>query len=367
MRHLRIFAIVFVVGLVAHLCAGQTAGQTRAGPAAGKAADASALPQTAPLTWDDDIASRLVAGVDTFLLREIEKSVERRARFWKRDLSSPDKYNASVEPNRRRLAQILGVRDARAPFDGFDLAGTTAQPALVGQGSAYKVYAVRWPAFGDVYGEGLLLVPAGGKAIAGVVAIPDADQTPEMIAGLVEGVPAESQFARRLAESGCQVLVPVLIDRGVTHRRLSNREFLYRSAFELGRHLIGYEVQKVLSGMDGLAREAGVRDARVGVIGWGEGGLLALYAGALDTRISTVCVSGYFDSRQNLWQEPVYRNVFGLLEQFGDAELAQLVGKEIRLLLKAGALPATICSRSGAAYGCATSARPTSMPWPPVA
>ena len=176
------------------------------------------------------------------------------------------------------------------------------------------MYAVRWPAFGDVTGEGLLLVPTGGKIVAGVVAIPDADQTPEMIAGLVEGVPAESQFARRLAESGCRVLVPVLIDRGVTHRRLSDREFLYRSAFELGRHLIGYEVQKVLAGVDGLLREAGAKDARVGVIGWGEGGLLALYAGALDTRISAVCVSGYFDSRQNVWQEPVYRNVFGLLE-----------------------------------------------------
>ena len=43
--------------------------------------------------------------------------------------------------------------------------------------------------------------------------MPDADQTPEMIAGLVEGVPAESQFARRLAESGCRVLVPALVDR----------------------------------------------------------------------------------------------------------------------------------------------------------
>ena len=34
--------------------------------------------------------------------------------------------------------------------------------------------------------------------------------------------------------------------------RLTNREFLYRSAFELGRHLIGYEVQKVLALVDAL-------------------------------------------------------------------------------------------------------------------
>ena len=61
------------------------------------------------------------------------------------------------------------------------------------------------------------------------------------------------------------------------------------------------------------------------MVGYGEGGLLALYAAALDTRIDAALVSGYFDSRQDLWQEPIYRNVFGLLDQFGDAELASLV------------------------------------------
>jgi len=306
--------------LICVYLAGACAGET-----SGKPADASPLPGTAPLAWHEDIASRLVAGADTFLLRETEKALQRRGRYWKRDLSSPEKYAASVEPNRRRLAHIIGVRDPRAPFDAPELVATTAQGALVGQSSALKAYAVRWPAFGDVHGEGLLLVPAGGKTVASVVALPDADQVPEMIAGMAEGVPAESQFARRLAESGCRVLVPVLIDRGVTHRQLSNREFLYRSAFELGRHLIGYEVEKVLAAVDWFSRDSGAAGAKIGVIGWGEGGLVALYAGALDTRIQATGVSGYFDSRQDLWQEPIYRNVFGLLSEFGDAELAGLV------------------------------------------
>jgi len=296
-----------------------------AGETTGKPADTSPLPGTAPLTWTDDIASRLVAGADAFLLRETGKARERRAQYWKRDFSSPEKYAASVEPNRRRLAHIIGVRDARTPPDAPELVATTARDALVGRSSAYKAYAVRWPAFGDVHGEGLLLLPTSGKAVASVVALPDADQTPEMISGLAEGVPAESQFARRLAESGCRVLVPVLIDRGVTHRQLSNREFLYRSAFELGRHIIGYEVQKVLAAVDWFSRDKGAADSRIGVIGWGEGGLVALHAGALDTRIHATGVSGHFDSRENVWQEPIYRNVFGLLCEFGDAELAGLV------------------------------------------
>ncbi len=245
-------------------------------------ADDSPLPGTEPLTLSGDIASEWVAGVDRFLLGELKKSSERRTEFFSREPSSPENYAASLEPNRQRLAHILGLRDPRVPFEDLELLGTTTQPPLVGTGEGFKVYAVRWPAFGDVYGEGLLLAP-DGKTIADVVAVADADQTPEMLAGLVEGIAPESQFARRLAESGCRVLVPVLINRDVQqrrHARLTHREYLYRSAFELGRHVIGYELQKVLAGVDWFAQEAGDREPRIGVIGFGEGGLLALYAAA---------------------------------------------------------------------------------------
>ena len=64
---------------------------------------------------------------------------------------------------------------------------------------------------------------------------------------------------------------------------------------------------------------------KIGVAGYGEGGLIAFYAAALDRRIEAALVSGYFDSRQRLWEEPIYRNVFGLLREFGDAEIASLI------------------------------------------
>ncbi|MBX6312424.1 MAG: dienelactone hydrolase family protein [Isosphaeraceae bacterium] len=294
-----------------------------------QAVDPTPLPGTRPLRMEGDIASQLVEGVDRFLLRKTEQSVAGRAKFWSRDTSTPEKYSASVEPNRKRLAHILGVRDERVPFEGPELVGTTARPALVGRGEGYEAFEVRWPAFGDVHGEGLLLVPTGRQKVADIVVVPDADQTPEQLAGLADGVPPKSQVARRLAESGCRVLVPVLIDRQVEKRNgraaMTNREFLYRPAFELGRHLIGYEVQKVLAAVDWFGREAGADDPKIGVFGYGEGGLIALDAAALDPRIDAACVSGYFDDRRGLWREPIDRNVFGLLEQFGDAELASLV------------------------------------------
>ena len=208
----------------------------------------------------------------------------------------------------------------------------------------HNVFAIRWPAFGDVTGEGLLLEPDDGLGIADVVVIPDADQLPEQLVGLVPGVAAESQVARRLAESGCRVIVPTLIDRTVAprngHARLTNREFIYRPAFELGRHIIGYEVQKVLALVDWLSKQAGSdKKARIGVFGHGEGGAIALYAAALDPRIDAACVSGYFDDRNAVWAQPVDRNVFGLLDQFGDAELATLVAPRTLIIVEAARGP----------------------------
>src|SRR5208283_786512 len=105
-------------------------------------------------------------------LSQIEKSAAGRARFWKRDFRSPQKYQASLQPNRQRLAHILGVRDPRVAFDSLELVVTIAQPALVGEGNGFRAFAVRWPAFGDVHGEGLLLVPRGMAKVADVVALP---------------------------------------------------------------------------------------------------------------------------------------------------------------------------------------------------
>lgn len=316
------------------------------------AGEAAPLQGTQALTLDGDIASQLVAGADTFLLRELDKSVERRARHWKRDVASAGKYTASVEPNRTRLAWILGVRDPRVAFDAPELLATPNQPALIGRGDNYDIFAVRWPAFGDVNAEGVLLAPTGRKPLADVVCIPDADQSPEQLCGLSESIAPASQFARRLAESGCRVLIPTLIDRHLENRRatLTNREFIYRPAFELGRHLIGYEIQKVLAAVDWFSKDGGAA-AKIGVFGYGEGGMLALYASALDQRVTATGISGYFADRRNVWQEPLDRNVFGLLDEFGDAEAASLIAPRALIVEAARGPELTLAPGKGGAPG----------------
>jgi dienelactone hydrolase len=177
-----------------------------------------------------------------------------------------------------------------------------------------------------------LLVPsAGQEPVLDVIAIPDADLTPEQIVGLAPGAAPQALFARQAARLGCRVVVPMLIsrDEGPRHGRavLTNREFLYRPSFELGQTLVGYEVQKVLAVVDWLQRQRMESNSgrKIAVLGTGEGGLLALYAAALDRRIDVAGVGGFFGPMEEIWHEPIDRNVFGLLDQFGAAELWSMV------------------------------------------
>jgi dienelactone hydrolase len=331
---------------------------------------AEPLPGTKPLTREGDLAAQMVEGIDKYLMHELAASVERRKEHWKVDYSSPEAYQKSIKPNRDRLRKMLGVVDARVPFTELEFVSTTKHPALVAESKEYKVFAVRWPVLPGVEGEGLLLEPTG-KAVGCVVAVPDADWTPEMLVGLAPGVPKEMQCAR-FAENGCRVLVPVLIDRKDTYsgnpslQKQTNqpgREFIYRMSYEMGRHVIGYEVQKVLAAVDWFAREKD--HPPIGLTGYGEGGLLAYYAAAVDDgltadglpRVRATLVGGYFGPREEVWKEPIYRNFCNLLSEFGDADLVQLTAYKRELLIAPGSVPTVegppkpAQGRSGAAPG----------------
>lgn len=272
---------------------------------------AEPLAGTKPLDWEGDIASRLVDSADAFLLKKIEQTLTKK--------KNPD------IPDRAELARILGVVDKRVGKVTLEVLGKVAEIDKA------VVEEVRWTAFGDVHGEGLMV----GREQAGmrVILIPDADQTPEMYFGIEEGVKPEHQLARQLASSpGLSVVVPTLINRSVGMHTLSNREYVYRSAFALGRHVIGYEVQKILALVDRFAAEGA---EHIFVMGHGEGAMLALFAAALDERISGISMSGYSGPRADLWREPAYRNVFGLLNGYDYESLERMIA------------PRTIAARSG--------------------
>jgi dienelactone hydrolase len=293
--------------------------------------DVVSLPGTTPLRQTGDLTERTIAGAVAFMAKEVRHAAALRGEMWKPDYTSRQAYEASVEPNRKRFSASIGLADERVRIDDLQLVATVSQPALVADTNDFSVYAVRWPVLTGVDAEGLLLEPKR-RVRAQVVALPDADQSPEAVAGLEPSVPIRTSIARRLAESGCRVLVPTLIDRsgewsgqpgGIRSRNLSHREFVYLFGYPLGRHIIGYEVQRTLAAVDYFkARDATLP---VGVAGYGEGALIAFYSAAADLRIDAALVSGYFQEREELSREPNYRNVWGILREFGDSGVAALV------------------------------------------
>jgi dienelactone hydrolase len=289
------------------------------------------LPQTKKLEWaESDLSGKLMEGAHRFVERKIAEASGRRGAFWARDFSSPGAYTKSVEPNRSRFKTIIGAVDPRLPA-AMERFGDDARPALVAETSRYRVYQVRWPVFEELSGHGLLVQPKA-PTVAHVIVVPDASQTPEQLLGLAPGIAPASQAARQLAENGIELILPTTISRDKYHtqdKQLNDsdqtyREWIYRQAFHLGRHVIGYEVQTVMAAADWFRAQHG-EDAKIGVAGHAEGGLVSFYAAAADPRIHSALVSGYFDSRQRVWAEPIYRNVWSLLREFGDAELASLI------------------------------------------
>lgn len=287
----------------------------------------------------------MVDGINASLLRQTEEAAGAREKYWHRDFSSPEAYQRSIEPNRAHLARIIGAVDPVLPVKALELVSTTAAGSVIARGHGYRVEAVRWPVFEGVHGEGLLLEPEQ-PPVARVVALPDAGWSPEALAGLSSEAPAVAQFARRLAESGCQVVIPVIIDRqdtwsGIPWVKMTNqphREWIYRMSFEVGRSIVGYEVQKVRAAVDWFATENASHAVPIMVAGYGEGGLLALYSAALDTRIDATLVSGYYQPREQLGSEPIYRDLWGLLREFGDAEIAGMIAPRA-LVVEAGHVP----------------------------
>src|SRR5256886_11920854 len=91
-------------------------------------------------------------------------------------------------------------------------------------------------------------------------------------------------------------------DKQLRNSDQTHREWIYRQAFHIGCHVIGYEVQTVMAAVDWFRQRHGPQ-SKVGVCGYGEGGLIAFYAAAVSPEIDVALVSGYFDSRQKRSEE----------------------------------------------------------------
>lgn len=270
------------------------------------------LPNTKPLTDDGDLAAKQVAGMHKYLDREMAAAPAKRDALWKANTAEP------LAAKRQRLRKILGLVDARVP-PKLEYVGGPGNPSLVREVDGIRIHRVRWAVLPGLNAEGFLIEPRG-EPKANIVLLYGTGPAAEVIPGI-----------DRAVLHGCRVLIPTQINRDDVlsanprlnkQTNIPHREFVYRMAFEMGRTLIGYEVQQVLAAVDWFTEQN--PKLKIGVVGYGDGGMVAFYAGALDDRIHTTAVAQYFGPRESLHAQPIDRNVWGLLNEFGDAEIARL-------------------------------------------
>ena len=99
-----------------------------------------------------DIASELVAGVDRFLLRQIEQSTAAAGQALEARLQLGSRLQrlGRAQPQAAG-AYPGGARSAGAAPTARSSSGTSTSPDLLRRRARqYSVFAVRWPAFGDV-------------------------------------------------------------------------------------------------------------------------------------------------------------------------------------------------------------------------
>jgi dienelactone hydrolase len=264
-----------------------------------------------------DPATRMVDGIDRFMVGQNLKVAQRRSNFW---LSEQD-----LQANRLWLSERLGIEKTRFSRQPGFLFERAAVATLNGR----EVNRVRWPVLPHpaeqladsvgLWAEGLLIEHS--PAAPWMVLIPDADESAESLL-LQDDPDRRSEFLLRCA-SRMNVLVMSTVSRAMHrhgHAEMSRREYLHRAAFVLGRTLTGYEIQMIQAAIDRFPDPGDVI-----VCGFGEGGRTALMTAAVDTRVDLTMVGSYFTSRREIWREPISRQVFGLSNRFGDAELALLV------------------------------------------
>jgi dienelactone hydrolase len=279
------------------------------------------LPQTRLWNFPESIVDDQYRELREFYEKQIREAEPERQAF----------SRSSFDVQRKLLRELTGAIDRPLkPIGTRTSLGETAQ---------YSVSLVSWPvlpmgaepstrgaAGTQVRCYGILLEPKPAGKRAAVIAVPDATQSAADIAGLTTRLPESQQTARRLATAGYVVFSPFFTQRrAFSEPWLDDRIWLMRTGYQTGRHLIGAELIQIESILDFMTTLASVDSVRIGIVGYGQGGMTALYAAALDTRLKAAISAAYLNDPQPDWDQPEDRLVWKLRSHFSNDQIAALV------------------------------------------
>lgn len=307
---------------------------------------------------------------EAYYMRTIKEQYDCRGRFWNRDFSSPEAYEKSVEPNRQHFLQLVGGWH----WERQDL---QLRKGLIAEFSAYTIERVTYRLFDVIETDALLLTPKGEGPFPAILLQIGVNGVPETACGFTEeergGKGSYHRLGARLAAHGYVVLATRMVTgfapgkfRDEDHRAphlmtprqaelreyiLKNysreaakeyapqtraRIYLDRLCRTIRQTLLGTEMFALSRGIDLLESLPQVAPGRLGMYGKSQGGLSAVFLGALEKRLQVSVASAYFNER---YHKQVVRSehygrfvdtssedkIFPYLYEFSDSDVASLI------------------------------------------
>lgn len=256
---------------------------------------------------------------DYFRAQLVDGYAERSKALWCRDYTSKAAYLDSVSDRREAWRQLL------APPDLSSKGEAQIKESLIRDGRWITV-----PLNEHLTAQGALVVPDGATKL--VVFVHGLGSTPERVFGVDDERGTYDAVGRRLVDAGYAVLAPMNLI-GIPARNRAQQ--LCRLAGTTMEGLEFARLQCLLQATWQLAPELDQSGYALAGMSWG--GLATQYWTPLDERVVAAGSLGFFNDRCNkmVVQDTRYGTFYdtgeehafipGLLQGFGDADLASLI------------------------------------------
>lgn len=259
----------------------------------------------------DGFRKEVYLSYEAFLRSKLAELDAQRPSLWRRDYSSIEAYERSIEPMRDRLKKMLGFW--QEPADRPPL--RTWDRELLLDADDFTAHRFRFEVTPGLESYGITLAPKSKGPHPGLLAQHGYHGTPELVCGLaassgnteygycyaglravlrgfyVVAVHHPTSYGTTDDEAGCPL--PDFPTFPVAYGK--NR--LHRLAIMSGGTLFGLDMLASSRGIDLLASLGEVDPEGIAMYGLSQGGMSTLYLPALDKRIEAAVCSAYFNTR----------------------------------------------------------------------
>jgi hypothetical protein len=226
-------------------------------------------------------AGQLEAYLRHWLVDEYPKRAEAA---WKRDYSSIEAFQASVEPNRQKWKAVLNPPDLK-PSGPLEQRPHSPLADLDG----------RWLTLplGPIAAEAMLVVPSSPGPVPLIIAQHGIGSFPERVFGVMDEGDAYHSYARELVKAGFAVLAPFNL------RAADRRNRIERLCRLADTTLPGIELVRLQRLLDVVLADPRIAADRVGMWGVSLGGMATMFWMPAEPRIKAGVVCAWFNHRRN--------------------------------------------------------------------